>query len=458
MDELDRKRLEDDDRRYIWHPFTQMKEWEVIVPMIIEGGSGIYLTDIYGRRYLDGVSSIWVNIHGHRKRELDEAIISQIKKLAHSTLLGLSNIPSINLAKMLIERAPAGIVKVFYSDNGSTGVEVAIKMAFQFWQHHSGDYKGKIKFISMINAYHGDTIGSVSLGGIDLFHGLYKPLMFNSFKACYPYCYRCPLIMSYPSCSLACLDSIEQIMKRHSEEIAGLVIEPIVQAAGGMIVSPPGFLKGVRDLCKKYNILMIADEVATGFGRTGLMFACEHEGVSPDIMVIAKGITGGYLPLAATLTTKEVYGAFLGEYEEFKTFFHGHSYTGNPLGCAAAIANLNLFDSEGILGKLKGKIKFLEERLKALRDLQHVGEIRHKGFMVGIELVMDRSDKKSYPLAWRVGAKVGFKARDKGLIIRPLGNVIVLMPPLSSELNELDIMVEIISDSIKDVTERSCVC
>lgn len=458
MGELDIKNLEDDDRKYIWHPFTQMKEWEMTIPMIIEEGEGIYLKDIDGKRYIDGVSSMWVNIHGHRKMEIDEAIISQIKKLSHSTLLGLSNVPSIILAKMLVEKVPAGLVKVFYSDNGSTGMEIAIKMAFQFWQQHSRDYKDKVRFISLVNAYHGDTIGSVSLGGIDLFHGLYKPLMFNSFKAYSPYCYRCCLDMSFPACSLACLDNIERIMEKHSNEIAGLVIEPIIQAAGGMIVSPPGFLKEIRRLCTKYNILMIADEVATGFGRTGLMFACEHEAVSPDIIVISKGITGGYLPLAATLTTNKIYSAFLGEYEEFKTFFHGHSYTGNPLGCAAAIANLNIFESEDILCKLKEKIKFMEERLEVLSDLSHVGEIRNKGFMVGIELVMDRSTKRPYPLTWRIGTKVGLAAKDRGLIIRPLGNVIVLMPPLSTGLNELDVIIDIIEDSIREVTERPCVC
>lgn len=458
MDDSERERLEDDDRSYIWHPFTQMKEWEDTIPTIIEEGCGIYLIDIYGKRYLDGVSSIWVNVHGHRKKEIDEALISQIKKISHSTLLGLSNIPSIELARMLVERAPSGLAKVFYSDNGSTGMEIAIKMAFQFSLQHFKGCKDKAKFISMVNAYHGDTIGAVSLGGIDLFHSLYKPLLFSSFKVCSPYCYRCSLNMSYPSCSLACLDSIEQIMKKHSGEIAGLVIEPMVQAAAGMIISPPGFLKGVRDLCTKYNILMIADEVATGFGRTGLMFACEHEDITPDIMVISKGLTGGYLPLAATLATKEIYDAFLGEYKEFKTFFHGHSYTGNPLGCVAAIANLKLFDSEGILDKVNKKIKFLNDRLKALNNLSHVGEVRNKGFMVGIELVMDRSDKRAYPLAQRIGIKIGLAARDKGLIIRPLGNVIVLMPPLSSGLNELDAMIEIIKDSIRGVTEKSCLC
>ncbi len=456
MEDCEKKRLENDDKRYVWHPFTQMKEWEAAIPLIIEEGSGTYLTDIHGRRYLDGVSSLWVNIHGHRKKELDEAIISQIKKISHSTLLGLSNVPSINLAGMLAERAPSGLVKVFYSDNGSTGIEIAVKIGFQFWQQHPGGYKGKTKFISLVNAYHGDTIGSVSLGGIELFHSLYKPLLFKSLKVLSPYCYRCHLDLNYPSCLMACLDAIEQIMKKHSDETAAFVIEPLVQAAAGMIVSPPGFLKKVRDLCTRYNILMIADEVATGFGRTGCMFACEHENVSPDLMVTSKGLTGGYLPLAATLTTKEVYDMFLGEYDEFKTFFHGHSYTGNPLGCAVAIANLNLFDSEDVLGGIKEKAKFLEERLRALDGLQHVGNVRSKGLMVGIELVMDKSTKKPYPLSRRIGTKVGISARKKGLLIRPIGNVVVLLPPLSATINELETMVKITMDSILDVTERSC--
>jgi adenosylmethionine-8-amino-7-oxononanoate aminotransferase len=456
VEDSEKKRLEDDDRRYVWHPFTQMKEWEAAPPLIIEEGSGTYLTDIYGRRYLDGVSSLWVNIHGHRKKELDEALISQIKKISHSTLLGLSNVPSIKLASMLAERAPSGLVRVFYSDNGSTGIEIAVKIGFQFWQQHPGGHKGKTKFISLVNAYHGDTIGSVSLGGIDLFHSLYKPLLFNSLKVSSPYCYRCHLGLKYPSCLMACLDGIEQIMKKHSGETAAFVIEPLVQAAAGMIVSPPGFLKKVRELCTRYNILMIADEVATGFGRTGCMFACEHENVSPDLMVISKGLTGGYLPLAATLTTKEVYDVFLGEYDEFKTFLHGHSYTGNPLGCAVAIANLNLFDSEDVLGGIKDKVIFLEERLRAFDGLQHVGDVRNKGLMVGIELVMDRSTKKPYPLSLRIGTKVGISAREKGLLIRPLGNVVVLMPPLSVTINELEAMVKITMDSILEVTERSC--
>lgn len=428
-----------------------MKEWEKEIPVIIERGSGVYLIDIYGKRYLDGVSSLWVNLHGHKKREIDRAIISQIKKISHSTLIGLSNAPAIILAKRLIDIAPKPLARVFYSDNGSTAIEIALKMTFQYWQQRLPLYRKKKRFIKLINAYHGDTIGSVSLGGIELFHSIYRPLLFETIKAESPYCYRCSLDKEYPSCSMACIEHLEGIIKECHDEIAGLVIEPLVQAAGGMLISPSGYLSRIRELCTQYNILMIVDEVATGFGRTGKMFACEHEDVTPDIMAIAKGITGGYLPLAATLTTEDVYNAFLGEYREFKTFFHGHSYTGNQLGCAAAIANLEIFEKERIIEGLSAKIDFLSDRLKMLDKLPHTGDIRQKGLMIGIELVRDKETKESYPLEEKAGIRVCLEARKRGMIIRPIGNVIVLMPPLITGRRELGKMVRIIYDSIKAI-------
>src|SRR4030043_1405272 len=365
------KKLEELDKKYIWHPFTQMKDWLEEKPIIISEGQDCFLKDIYGRWYIDGVSSLWVNIFGHRKKEIDDAIKEQLDHIAHSTLLGLSNAPAIKLAEKLVqivkkslgknketnpptpplvkggkggfERGErVGLCNVFYSDNGSTAVEVAIKMAFQYWRHKG--VEARHTFISLTNAYHGDTIGAVSVGGIDIFHKAFEPLLFKTFRSPSPYCYRCELGKKYPSCSLACLDKLEKILKAYSREIAAMIIEPMIQAAGGMITSPQGYLKGVRGLCSKYNVLMIADEVATGFGRTGRMFACEHEGVMPDFLCLSKGITGGYMPLAVTLTTNEVYNAFFGEFKELKTFFHGHSYTGNPLACAAAIACLDLFE------------------------------------------------------------------------------------------------------------------
>lgn len=426
-----------------------MKDWDREKPLIIEEGKGSYLKDIYGHRYIDGVSSLWVNLHGHRKKQIDDAIIRQVKKISHSTLLGLSNPPAIILARELIRIAPKGLKRVFYSDNGSTAVEAGLKIAFQYWQEKGGK---RAKFVAFTGAYHGDTLGSLSVGGIDIFVEKYRPLLFPAYMAYYPYCYRCPIDKEYPDCKIFCIKRFEEILKDHHNEIAACIIEPIVQGAAGMVVSPPGFLKRVRELCTRYGLLLIADEVAVGFGRTGRMFACEHEGVSPDILCLAKGITGGYLPLAATLTTQEIYNAFLGEYREFKTFFHGHTYTGNSLACAAAIANLAVFKKEKTLQQLKPKIKFLEKYLKKFWNLPHVGDIRQRGFIAGIELVWDRATKEPYPLEKKIGIKITLEARKKGLIIRPLGNVIVIMPPLSISIRELQKMLNIIYSSIETVT------
>jgi adenosylmethionine---8-amino-7-oxononanoate aminotransferase len=449
-----RKELEIDDKKYIWHPFTQMRGYEKETPLIIEEGEGCLLRDMEGKSYIDGVSSLWTNVHGHRKKKLDDALKEQLGKIAHSTLLGLSNMPAIKLASKLAAIAPAGLTKVFYSDNGSTANEIALKMAFQYHQQCPAGKRSKKKFIRLSNAYHGDTVGSVSVGGIDLFHSMYRDLLFPSFRAEAPYCYRCTLGKSHPACGLACLTHVEDIMKAHNEEIAALMIEPLVQGAGGILLQPAGYLQKVRELCTRYNIFMIADEVAVGFGKTGKMFACEHEGVSPDIMALAKGITGGYLPLAATLVTEEIYDGFLGEFEEFKTFFHGHTFTGNPLACAVAIANLEIFEEERTLERLQDKIAQLAKMLEPLAQLKHVGEVRQLGVMVGIELVDDRETKQLFPPEKRTGNRVIMEARKRGVIIRPLGDVIVLMPPLSISKKEIDILCQAVYDSIRMVTEN----
>lgn len=441
--------LEKDDKDYIWHPFTQMKDWQKEEQIIIEEARGNYLKATDGKWYLDAVSSLWVNVHGHRKREIDDAIRNQLNRVSHSTLLGLGNRPSIELAKRLIEIAPKGLNRVFYSDNGSTAVEIGLKMAFQYWRHKKSK---KERFISFNNAYHGDTVGAVSVGGIDLFHRIYKPLLFNSYKADYPYCYRCRLNKKYPSCELECIDRLREILRAEHKKIGALIIEPLVQAAGGMIVSPQGFLKEVRRLCSRYDVLMIADEVATGFGRTGRMFACEYVGVLPDIMAVAKSITGGYLPLAATLVTDQIYNAFLGDYSEQKTFFHGHTYTGNPLACASAIANLEVFKRERVLENLKPKIEFLRKGLIRFNDLEHVGDIRQKGFMVGIELVKNKTTKEEYKWEEKIGIRVIKEARKSGIIMRPLGNVVVLMPPLSITPAELKFLLDVTYKLIKTIT------
>lgn len=446
----DKRLLKEWDKKYVWHPFTQMQDYLASDPLVIEKGEGFYLIDIDGNRYIDGVSSLWVLVHGHGKNELINAIKSQAELLCHSTLLGISNVPSILLSKKLIEIAPEGLTKVFYSDNGSTSVEIALKMAYQFWQQ-KGEKRRK-RFIKFENGYHGDTIGSVSVGGIDLFHKIYRPLLFKTFKAPSPYCYKCPLKLKIDNCGLACVDEFEKIVKRHKDEVCGVIIEPLVQGAAGMIVQPDGFLSAIWKIAKENGLLFIADEVATGFGRTGQMFACEKENIKPDFLCLSKSITGGYLPLAATLTTEEIFNGFLGKFEEFKTFFHGHTYTGNPLACATAIKNIELYESERIIEKLQAKIKLLEDELKRFNELSSVGEVRQKGFMVGIELVRNKKTKRPYAPKEKIGQKVIYEARKMGVVIRPLGDVIVLMPPLAIDDNLLKELVDITYKSIKKVT------
>jgi adenosylmethionine-8-amino-7-oxononanoate aminotransferase len=454
LPDLDTKTLQEYDQNYVWHPFTQMRDWEAEPPIVITRGEGCYLIDSDGNRYLDGVASVWTNVHGHCRREINDAIKRQVDRIEHSTQLGLANDQAAILAKRLVEIAPTGLCKVFYSDNGSTAVEIGIKMAFQYQQHRGGEAARKTKFISFKNAYHGDTIGAVSVGGIDLFHGVFRPLLFPTIQAPSPYCYRCELCPEQDSekCGRLCLAELERLMATHADETAGLVIEPLVQGAGGMIVHPPGFLKRVRELCDRHDILMIADEVAVGFGRTGTMFACQKEGITPDIMALSKGITAGYLPLAATMATQKVYDIFLGDYRELKTFFHGHTFTGNPIACATALASLDLFETDRLIETLPPKIEYLRERLEAMEELSHVGNVRQCGMLGGIELVRDKASKEPYPWEERVGMRVCHEARKHGLFLRPLGNTIVVFPPLVITLDELKFLIDGIETSIRTIT------
>jgi adenosylmethionine-8-amino-7-oxononanoate aminotransferase len=423
------KRLQQWDKDYIWHPFTQMKDWVRDTPLVIESAAGVYLKDTQGNVYIDGVSSLWVNVHGHRHPYLDDALKKQIDKLSHSTLLGLSNAPSIELAKRLIGIAPRGLKKVFYSDNGSTAVEIAVKMAYQYWQNTG--QRRKTRLVHLSHSYHGDTLGSVSIGGIDLFHKVYAKLIFKT--------------ITLKGCGGESVEDLETLLKKRAQDIAAVVVEPLVQGAAGMLVWPDGALKKMRELTRKYNVFLIADEVATGFGRTGEMFACGHEDVVPDFLCLAKGITGGYLPLAATLTTQMIYDGFLFDDREQKAFFHGHTYTGNPLACAAALANLDIFKKERTLKKLAPKIKFLAKKLQMFYNLPSVADVRQKGFMAGIELKGRRE--------LRAGARVCRQLRKYGVILRPLGNVVVLMPPLSISVEELDYLLMAAYRAIEDVME-----
>ncbi len=441
------------DKAHVWHPFTPMADWAASDPLVIDRGEGVYLYDTEGNRYLDGISSLWCNVHGHRHPSLDAALREQIDKVAHSTTLGATHAPAIELARQLAERAPDGLTRVFFSDDGATAVEVALKMAFQYWRQKAEPEPARTHFIALGGAYHGDTLGDVSLGGVDRFHAMFAPLLFPTLRAPIPHCYRCPLGLERPTCAMACLDEVDKLLAAHPGEVVAVIAEATVQGAAGMIVHPEGYLAGLRELTRKHKTLLIADEVAVGFGRTGTLFACENEGVSPDFLCLAKGLTGGYMPLAATLTTEEVYSAFHGTAAEGKTFFHGHTYAGNPLGSAVALASLRVFDEERTLERLGPKIAHLKARLAEVAGMPHVGDVRQKGLLAGIELVLDKATRAPFPADRQVGAKVCRRARSHGLLLRPLVDVIVLMPPLSIEIEEIDFLVDGVVASIRETLE-----
>jgi adenosylmethionine-8-amino-7-oxononanoate aminotransferase len=445
------RRLWDADHRHLWHPFTQMQDWLREEPLIVDRGEGPYLVDTLGNRYLDGVSSLWCNVHGHAVPELDEAVRDQLGRIAHSTLLGLASTASIECAEALAAVVPRGLTRVFFSDAGATAVEIALKMAFQ---HHQlrGD-EGRTQFVALRGGYHGDTIGAVSLGGIDLFHRLFAPLLFPVHHAPQPYCYRCPLAKAWPGCGMACADDVERIFADHPGKIAALVLEPVMQGADGMVAQPPGYVRRMREICDRHGALLVCDEVATGFGRTGTMFAVEQEGVVPDILTVAKGITGGYLPLAATVTTERIFESFLGPYETRRTFFHGHTYAGNPLACAAATASIRLM-RERVIATLPGKVAALRRALEPALGMEHVGEVRQRGLMVGIELVRDRATKEEYAYALRAGHQACLEARKLGAVLRPLGNVVVLMPPLAMTEAQLAELAAVALAGIEKATAR----
>jgi lysine---8-amino-7-oxononanoate aminotransferase len=435
-------------RRYLWNPFTQMKEFLADEPVIIERAEGVRLYDVRGNEYLDGNSSLWVNPHGHNRRELNAAIVAQLEDVAHSTLLGLSNAPAIELAARLVQLAPRSLGKVFFSDSGAAAVEIAIKLAFAYWRRVGRPEKRR--FVAMRNGYHGDTIGAVSVGGIDIFHAEFGPLLFETELVDYPYPYR--FEGSVQACAESCLAELRDLLERQADEIACLAVEPLVQAAGGMIMMPPGFLRELARLCREHEVLLFADEVATGFGRTGRMLACEHEEVEPDLLTLGKGLTGGYLPVAAALVTNRLYDAFWGDFAERKTFFHGHSYTGNQLGCAVALASLDLFERDGVVERVAEKSALLAELLASIAELEHVGDVRQLGFMVGIELVRDRATQEPYDWELATGYRVCRRARELGMITRPLGDVVTLVPPLATPDEDLEAMTSILHRAIHEAT------
>ena len=438
------------DKQHIWHPFTPMKLWSESDPLVITDADGMYLIDSDGRRYLDGVSSLWCNVHGHRVKEIDDAIRAQLLRFAHSTMLGLTNEPAIVLADRLMKLVPPGLSKIFYSDSGATATEIAFKMAAQYWFNVGRPEKNE--FIGFTEAYHGDTVGAMSIGRMPGFHKPYFPLLFKVHFAPTPLVYRAPAacgLTDAEGIKVFCVDALRKVLEQHAHKLAAICIEPIVQGAGGMIIQPTGFLREVRRLADEHDVLLICDEVAVGFGRTGKMFACEHENAAPDLMCVAKGISAGYLPLAATLATQKIYDAFLGEPWEGKTFYHGHTYTGNALACAAAIASLDLFERNHLVESVATKAKSLASMLAELRDLPNVGDIRQKGFMVGIELVKDKKTREPFDPRLRVGARICERVRNHGVILRPLGDVVILMPPLAMGVEDLRTIVSAVRDSIQ---------
>ena len=471
------------DHRHVWHPFTQMRDWLKREPIVITSGRGAVLRDVHGREYLDANASIWTNLHGHNHPKINAAIRRQLGKIAHSSALGLASEPASLLAAKLVKaanpraiRIPRSAVraprleKVFFSDDGSTAMEVALKLAYEF--HRRSGRGATPRFLSLQGAYHGDTVGAVSLGHVDLFHKAYAGLLFKSDSVMAPYCYRCPFnrakleradAREYRRCNWECVDKVEQrfsARKKKGESYAGFVFEPLMQGAAGMIPQPNGWLRRVTDIARGHGALLIADEVMTGFGRTGVgnaergtrnaesFFASHHEGVQPDFLALAKGLTGGYLPMAATLTTRKIFDAFLGEYEEFKTFFHGHSFTGNQLGSAAALASLDLLGSAASI-KARAKLEStLRDELKSLWNLSNVGDVRQVGLVAGVELVRDWRTRKPFELRERIGIRVCEAMAKRGVLTRPIGSVVVLMPPYCMTPAQVRKMLSALRDSI----------
>ena len=437
------------DRQYLWHPFTQMQDWLAEEPLIIEAGDGNYLVDTDGNRYLDGVSSLWCNVHGHRKRELDEALIAQTQRIAHTTMLGLANVPATELAKRLIELAPPGLTRVFYSDAGATAVEIALKLALQYWQ-----LKGettRTRFAALTEAYHGDTLGAVGVGYSETFHRFFRPVVTPALRLDPPHVFRWQQHQSPARAVELALADARRAFAEHGAELAALIVEPLMQGAAGMWAQPLGYLPALAELAREHGTLLICDEVATGFGRTGRLFAVEHEHVRADLLCLGKGITGGYLPLAATLASEAIFDAFLAPYERFEAFFHGHTYTGNPLACAVAVANLDVFAAEQVVERVQSRAALLAGLLaETAARIPQVGDIRQWGLMVGLELVRDAETRAPYDPALKIGQRVVRAARRRGVIIRPLGSVIILMPPLSITEAELERLVRVTAESIQE--------
>jgi len=429
------------DRRHVWHPCTQEKDHETLPPIPIARGDGVYLIDVDGNRYLDGVSSWWVNLFGHNHPRLIDALHRQAARISHHIFAGFTHEPAVTLASRLAKLAPGDLCRVFFTDNGSSAVEAALKMSFQFWLQ-SG-FPAKHKFVSLREAYHGETVGALSVGGIDLYRKVYQPILLEGYQVPGPDCYRCPYGLTRGSCSAECIAPLAETLERYADTVAGVIVEPLIQGAAGMRIYPPVYLRKLRALCDRYRVHYIADEIAVGFGRTGRMFANEHAGVAPDLLCLSKGITGGTMPLAVVMCGETIYQAFYDDYETLKAFFHSHSYSGNPLACAVANEVLDIFDEEQVLDRLVAKQEQLDRSAERFKALPQVGEYRRCGMVAAIELVADRATKTPYPWQERRGYRVYRHALERGALLRPLGNVVYFMPPLSISSEDLQELIDI---------------
>ena len=438
--------LVDRDRAVVWHPYTQMKTRPE--PLAIDRGDGVYLYTEDGHRVLDGISSWWVNIHGHSHPRLNQALADQAERIEHVIFASATHRPAVDLAERLVSALPAGLTRIFYSDNGSTAVEVAVKLALQYWSNQG--QPGRQRIVALHHAYHGDTVGAMSVSEDSVFTRPFAPLLFSVDRVDPPYCYRCPLGLQRESCHIDCLGDLERTLEARGDTVAAVLVEPMLQGAGGMIMWPAEFLAGVRKLCDRFGVLMIADEVLTGFGRTGRMFACEHGPVTPDVICLSKALTAGYLPLAVTAVTDAVYDAFLSD-DHSKTFFHGHSFTANPLACAVAIASFDLFAENEVLARISRLEAQLREGLAPLSSLPVVGEVRVLGGVGAIELVSDKGTKSAGGYLDQIGPRLSSAFLDRGLLLRPLGNILYFMPPYVITDDEVDWVIEQIGDVLVEV-------
>lgn len=447
---MDVNELVSEDLKYIWHPCSQMKDYEELKPVVIDHGKGVKLYDKNGKEYIDIVSSWWCNLLGHCNPKINAAVKEQIDRLEHVIFANFSHEPAITLCQQLMEIIPKGLCKFNFSDNGSAAVECSLKMAFQY-QYQTGK-PNKKRFMCLSDGYHGETIGALSVGTMDLYAKIYKPMLMDTIRITAPDCYRCPYGKCRDCCECECFEHAEKAFEQYADETAAVIVEPLLQGSAGMRIYPSLYLKKLRELCDRYDVLLIADEIATGFGRTGKMFAFDHAGVSPDIMCISKGLTGGYMPMAITITTQEIYDAFYADYSEGKAFMHSHTYSGNPLGCACALAVQKIFREDNILENAQKRAVYLNDRLnERLGEYKHMGEIRHIGLINAMELVKDPKTKEGFDGKARTGYQIYKKALEKGLILRPLGDVLYFNPPLIINEEEIDKAIEICAESIEDV-------